>query len=687
MPANADLRQLLLTRTDLTRLEVPAARVLRWLASGSLEQIGTVPYGNETDPVFAVYSVDLQHELGEQLRELGRTDVALGPLAARSQYLRYSLQQRGIDASEVLAAQADDDGYGVPFAMRLLGSDLIERTRTEAPELSNIVDEVFALCAETAQSILPAEFAPAAESAWAGATSADELADEVPADAGADEAAAQGESWLDVDALSAGLEQLSGSGDETGAGDAVDAAPGPAVDAEEAEEAADGADAHAEDGSDVAERMARSAAEAEAVIEEAIAAVDACFGEIGPAEASAGEAAPEPMPDLLAGTFLAELAEQTSAGSARVPTASTSAPGEAFAPTAEDTAAVPDGLAAEPQPESAAAETGSHGGETAHATEDDSGEDDEDSCVASDPGIASIVRGSLASMEIDDVFAGEDAVDLDPLAGNFLADDGEDTLIDYHPHTQPAQSGQTAQATQSSKRGEKRQCSLIDPEELAALTPTEQPFVATAAATIAAELPVLDASPSRFDRLVQVVESGFEQVLTRLEQLDRLGELAKLDKLERLDALARLEKLEKLDKLDLLDKLERLDGLDALATLSRTTTASAPRAPDANETADASMATTAATEPRIDPPDLRAAIERSAAVTVAAIQALPRQLRPAPAPARSSAGHGALLFATGLFMLCWAGVLWLRSGDPWLTTAALVAANVLGCAMLAFRRS
>jgi len=54
-----------------------------------------------------------------------------------------------------------------------------------------------------------------------------------------------------------------------------------------------------------------------------------------------------------------------------------------------------------------------------------------------------------------------------------------------------------------------------------------------------------------------------------------------------------------------------------------------------------------------------------------------------PRPSRGAVA----LFAIGFLLLCWAAVLWFKTGSVQLAMGTLVGANVVGCCLLAGRRS
>lgn len=89
------LQQHLLTRSDLAQMGVQAAAILRWLAGGSIEQIGALAGEHGDDPVFTVAPA-LRAEMGTRLAALGKHTVVLSPLGVRSFLMRSLLraQQR-----------------------------------------------------------------------------------------------------------------------------------------------------------------------------------------------------------------------------------------------------------------------------------------------------------------------------------------------------------------------------------------------------------------------------------------------------------------------------------------------------------------------------------------------------------------------------------------------------------------
>jgi hypothetical protein len=165
------LQQHLLTRSDLARLGIPAGDILVWLANGWLEQVGTLPNGATTDPVFTVGDA-LRPRLASQLATIGKPTVVLSPLGVRSFLLRAML---GVapDAPVTMAAdslaQPAAATPALPAAHAALTehlgqTDLAEVLHEAAEAVEADVEQLLRLAAEAARhEASEGEGAPAAE--------------------------------------------------------------------------------------------------------------------------------------------------------------------------------------------------------------------------------------------------------------------------------------------------------------------------------------------------------------------------------------------------------------------------------------------------------------------------------------------------------------------------------------------
>jgi hypothetical protein len=158
--SHPSLQQHLLTRSDLARLQVPAADVLAWLADGSLEQIGALPGPGIGDPVFTVTTESLRQRLHERLAAAGKSDVVLAPLALRTFLQRALLPADTGSAADVAA------GSGLEPARAAHAAPV------EPSELANVLHEVLAAIERDGIPVMRAlaGTADAADAAAAGNT-------------------------------------------------------------------------------------------------------------------------------------------------------------------------------------------------------------------------------------------------------------------------------------------------------------------------------------------------------------------------------------------------------------------------------------------------------------------------------------------------------------------------------------
>ncbi|HEU4418572.1 MAG TPA: hypothetical protein VFT55_06510 [Planctomycetota bacterium] len=165
------LQQNLLTRSDLARLEILAAQLRHWQATGWLEQIGRLPDAeSHGDAVFAVHSPDLRKELASRLETLGKSAVVMSPQQARSLLLqdqseaetetgppgaeRDDAATRGCDtADEPSAASPVETGWDTDNALatHLLENDLPQVLQEAAAELESEVEGEMAMADSEAQ--------------------------------------------------------------------------------------------------------------------------------------------------------------------------------------------------------------------------------------------------------------------------------------------------------------------------------------------------------------------------------------------------------------------------------------------------------------------------------------------------------------------------------------------------------
>ncbi len=149
IPSLPQLGQYLLTRSDLARLSIPAARILSWLAGGSLEQFGSLPNGRAGgEPVYTVLTRDLRQELAQRLTEIGKTNAVFTPLRVRSLLLRAML------AARLDATTADESGREATeiagVATQLEQSDLGSLLRRALQEIGAEASTVEQIAAEEA---------------------------------------------------------------------------------------------------------------------------------------------------------------------------------------------------------------------------------------------------------------------------------------------------------------------------------------------------------------------------------------------------------------------------------------------------------------------------------------------------------------------------------------------------------
>ena len=148
------LSQHLLTRSDLAKLGIPAGRILTWLGNGWLDQVGALPgHGTQGDPVFAVLTRELRHELANRLLELGKDTVVFSPLRVRSLLMRsLLLQQHGTTPPAKTAAPATaEPPEADPVIEALLDPDVADALRSTAHDLEREVETVLELAREEAR--------------------------------------------------------------------------------------------------------------------------------------------------------------------------------------------------------------------------------------------------------------------------------------------------------------------------------------------------------------------------------------------------------------------------------------------------------------------------------------------------------------------------------------------------------
>ena len=137
---DSPLHQHLLTRSDLARMAVPAAQILTWLAAGALDQVGALGDERDGDPVFTVTDTRLRADLLPRLLAIGKPAVVLTPLRVRSFLLRAGLAL-GATTPIVEQVQPASDGtalveeIGPPMAMAI-AEPAVPTPISEAPELA-----------------------------------------------------------------------------------------------------------------------------------------------------------------------------------------------------------------------------------------------------------------------------------------------------------------------------------------------------------------------------------------------------------------------------------------------------------------------------------------------------------------------------------------------------------------------
>ncbi|MBZ0154078.1 MAG: hypothetical protein K8J09_21345 [Planctomycetes bacterium] len=162
------LQEHLLTRSDLARMAVPAAEVLAWLASGALEQVGTLPPEDERgEPVFTVSTPELQRELTTRLGRIGKSAVVLTPLHVRSFLIRTMLRAQPaapVNGDDAIADGTElqrvllDAAHEVLADIEVMQHLAAEEAQLEAAELVRQQQEATALAnAELADPVEPAD--------------------------------------------------------------------------------------------------------------------------------------------------------------------------------------------------------------------------------------------------------------------------------------------------------------------------------------------------------------------------------------------------------------------------------------------------------------------------------------------------------------------------------------------------
>jgi hypothetical protein len=226
------LQQHLLTRSDLARMAVPATTVFRWLAAGSVEQIGDLPVaGAAKDPVFTVLHEPLRAELAGQLAGIGKPTVVMTPLGVRSFLLRALLRQREAGAEQTAAEAPEQVANDVAAALdasmptdelATVLEHLVEEAAGDAVAMQHLAEQ--AVAAERAQATPPAEDVlaeaegvEAADSEEAACFDFADLADEIESwretEPTTDEHGSDGEHKMKVDtelANEAGMERTAG---------------------------------------------------------------------------------------------------------------------------------------------------------------------------------------------------------------------------------------------------------------------------------------------------------------------------------------------------------------------------------------------------------------------------------------------------------------------------------------------
>lgn len=149
-------------------MAVPAAEVLAWLASGALEQVGTLPPEDDRgEPVFTVSTPELQRELTTRLGRIGKSAVVLTPLHVRSFLIRTMLRAQPaapVNGDEAIADGTElqrvllDAAHEVLADIEVMQHLAAEEAQLEAAELARQQQEVTALAnAELANPVEPAD--------------------------------------------------------------------------------------------------------------------------------------------------------------------------------------------------------------------------------------------------------------------------------------------------------------------------------------------------------------------------------------------------------------------------------------------------------------------------------------------------------------------------------------------------
>lgn len=141
-PDIPSLSQHLLTRSDLADLAVPAGDVVRWLSSGTLQQIGTLSRdGADGEPVFAVTDRAVREDLAGRLTALGKDEVVFSPLRVRSVLMRALLALHGTVNIEVIgetpAAATAETEFG---AAEAIGDALAEAATDLEREVTQFLE-------------------------------------------------------------------------------------------------------------------------------------------------------------------------------------------------------------------------------------------------------------------------------------------------------------------------------------------------------------------------------------------------------------------------------------------------------------------------------------------------------------------------------------------------------------------
>lgn len=149
-------------------MAVPAAEVLAWLASGALEQVGTLPPEDDRgEPVFTVSTPELQRELTTRLGRIGKSAVVLTPLHVRSFLIRTMLRAQPaapVNGDDAIADGTElqrvllDAAHEVLADIEVMQHLAAEEAQLEAAELARQQQEATALAnAELADPVEPAD--------------------------------------------------------------------------------------------------------------------------------------------------------------------------------------------------------------------------------------------------------------------------------------------------------------------------------------------------------------------------------------------------------------------------------------------------------------------------------------------------------------------------------------------------